>query len=136
MEAAIQRTEKVYQLLKYTYGLVPMVAGADKFANLLTNWKEYMSTSMTDLLPFDAVTLMAIVGIIEITAGVLVLVRPRIGAWVVMGWLLAVALSLILGGHYFDLAVRDVVMAVGAFALAKLSGVILYPLSAKHMLLI
>lgn len=82
MEATIQRTEPAYQLLKYTYGLVPIVAGADKFANLLTNWKEYMSTSMTDLLPFDAVTFMAIVGIIEITAGVLVLLRPRIGAWV------------------------------------------------------
>jgi hypothetical protein len=123
MEATIQRTEKVYQLLKYTYGLVPIVAGADKFANLLTNWKEYMSTSITDLLPFSAVTFMSIVGIIEITAGVLVLWRPRIGAWVVMGWLLAIALSLIMGGHYFDIAVRDVVMAVGAFALAKLAGV-------------
>jgi uncharacterized membrane protein YphA (DoxX/SURF4 family) len=123
MEASIQRTEKVYQLLKYTYGLVPIVAGLDKFTNVLTNWKEYVSTSMTNLLPFDVVTFMAVVGIIEITAGVLVLLRPRIGAWVVMGWLLAIALSLALGGHNFDVVVRDVVMAVGAFALAKLSGV-------------
>ena len=123
MEAKFKRIEKVYQLLKYTYGFVPIVAGADKFANLLTNWKEYMSSSLTELLPFNVVTFMAIVGIIEITAGVLVLVRPKIGAWVVMGWLLVIALSLVLGGHYFDVAVRDVVMAVGAFALAKLSGV-------------
>jgi hypothetical protein len=123
METKIRRIEKVYQLLKYTYGFVPIVAGADKFANLLTNWKEYLATSVTDMLPFDAVTFMAIVGIIEITAGVLVLVRPKIGAWVVMGWLLTIAVSLVLGGHYFDVAVRDVVMAVGAFALAKLSTV-------------
>ncbi|TMI72793.1 MAG: hypothetical protein E6H09_09245 [Bacteroidetes bacterium] len=123
MEAKFKRIEKVYQLLKYTYGFVPIVAGADKFANLLTNWKEYMSSSLTELLPFNVVTFMAIVGIIEITAGVLVLVRPKIGAWVVMGWLLIIALSLVLGGHYFDVAVRDIVMAVGAFALAKLSGV-------------
>lgn len=123
METTIQRTEKVYQLLKYTYGLVPIVAGADKFANLLTNWKEYINTSLAGLLPFDAATFMAIVGIIEIAAGVLVLLRPRIGAWVVMGWLLVIALSLISGGHYFDVAVRDVVMAVGAFALAKLSAI-------------
>ena len=121
MEVALQRTEKVYQLLKYTYGLIPIVAGMDKFANLLTNWKEYLGASTTKLLPFDAVTFMAIVGIIEITAGVLVLLRPRIGAWVVMGWLLTIAVSLVLGGHYFDVAVRDVVMAVGAFVLAKLS---------------
>jgi len=123
MEAKFKRIEKVYQLLKYTYGFVPIVAGADKFANLLTNWKEYMSSSLTELLPFNVVTFIAIVGIIEITAGVLVLVRPKIGAWVVMGWLLIIALSLVLGGHYFDVAVRDIVMAVGAFALAKLSGV-------------
>jgi len=122
-ETTIQRTEKAYQLLKYTYGLVPIVAGVDKFTNLLTNWKEYLGESITNLLPFNAATFMAIVGIIEIVAGVLVLLRPRIGAWVVMGWLLVIALALILGGHYFDVAVRDLVMAAGAFALAKLAGV-------------
>ena len=66
---------------------------------------------------------MVIVGIIEIAAGVLVLLRPRIGAYVVMAWLIAIALTLVLGGKYFDVAVRDLVMAVGAFVLAKLSGV-------------
>lgn len=124
MEAAIQPVEKVYLLLKYTYGIVPIIAGANKFANLLTNWEQYLHTSITNVLPFDAVTFMGIVGIIEITAGVLVLLRPRIGARVVMGWLLTIALSLVLSGHYFDVAVRDVVMAIGAFALAKLSGII------------
>jgi len=128
METTIrERTEKVYELLRFTYGLVPIVAGMDKFSNLLTNWKEYMSASLTDMLPFDATTFMSIVGIIEITAGVLVLLRPPIGSWVVMAWLLTIALSLVLSGRYFDIAVRDVVMAIGAFALAKLSAVFYIP---------
>lgn len=121
MDNVIQRTEKVQQLLRLTYGFVPIVAGIDKFSNLLVNWKEYLSASITNLLPFGAITFMSIVGIIEITAGILVLWRPRIGAWVVMGWLIAIALSLILGGQHYDVAVRDLVMAVGAFALARLS---------------
>jgi uncharacterized membrane protein YphA (DoxX/SURF4 family) len=124
MKAAIQPVEKVYLVLKYTYGAVPIIAGADKFANLLTNWEQFLNTSITDMLPFGAITFMRIVGIIEIIAGILVLLRPRIGAWVVMGWLLAIALSLILSGNYLDIAVRDIVMAIGAFALAKLSGII------------
>ena len=123
MEHIIQGTKKVQQLLRLTYGFVPIVAGADKFANLLTNWKEYLNTSITHLLPFSTVTFISIIGIIEIAAGILVLWRPRIGAWVVMGWLIVIALSLILEGRYFDVAVRDLVMAVGAFALAKLSGI-------------
>ncbi|MGE5107229.1 MAG: hypothetical protein ACM3H8_06775 [Sphingobacteriales bacterium] len=121
MDATLQNTEKVQQVLKYTYGLVPIVAGLDKFTNLLANWKDYVSKSITDILPISAAAFMSVVGIIEIAAGVLVLLRPHIGAWVVMAWLVAIALTLIAGGHYFDVAVRDLVMAVGAFALAKLS---------------
>jgi hypothetical protein len=120
MESIIERTEKVQQFLKYTYGLVPIVAGADKFANLLTNWADYISPPVSNMLPFSAATFMILVGVIEIAAGILVLWRPRIGAWVVMGWLIAIGLSLVLTGHY-DVAVRDFVMAVGAFALAKLT---------------
>lgn len=122
MVAITQHAGKVQQVLKYTYGLVPIVAGLDKFTNLLTDWKNYLSTSMVNMLPFSAGTLMSIVGIIEIVAGVLVLLRPRIGGFVVMAWLVAIALTLIFGGHYFDVAVRDLVMAIGAWSLATLSG--------------
>jgi uncharacterized membrane protein YphA (DoxX/SURF4 family) len=132
MEATIQRTANVYQMLKYTYGLVPIVAGADKFFNLLTNWKDYMGTPIANILPVDTVTFFAIVGIIEIAAGVLVLLRPRIGAWVVMAWLLSIALTLILSGRYFDVAVRDVVMAVGTLALAMLSANFNRPVNQVH----
>lgn len=123
MDTAIQQAHSVQKISKYTYGLVPIVAGLDKFSNLLTRWEDFISAPIADLLPFSAGTFMVIVGIIEIAAGVLVLLRPRIGAYVVMAWLIAIALTLILGGKYFDVAVRDLVMAVGAFVLAKLSGV-------------
>jgi hypothetical protein len=121
MDTAIQQTGNVQQLLKYTYGLVPIVAGADKFTNLLTRWEDYLAPSVIKLLPFSASAFMSIVGVIEIVAGVLVLVRPRIGGYVVMAWLIAIALQLIIGQHYYDVAVRDLVMAIGAFSLAKLS---------------
>lgn len=109
------------QILKITYGLLPLAAGLDKFTNILTDWKRYLSTSLIDILPVSASTFMMIVGIIEIIAGVIVFVRPRVGAYIVMAWLIAIAISLVAGGHYFDVAVRDLVMAVGAYVLALLS---------------
>lgn len=121
MDNTNQNTRQVQQVLKLTYGLVPITAGLDKFTNLLTNWKDYLSVSVTNMLPFSAATFMTIVGIIEIAAGLLVIFRPQIGAWVVMAWLILIAFTLIFSGHYFDVAVRDLVMAVGAFALARLS---------------
>jgi uncharacterized membrane protein YphA (DoxX/SURF4 family) len=121
METAVQTTSSVQRLLKYTYGLVPIVAGLDKFSNILTDWKKYLAPSIAGMLPFSASTFMAIVGVVEIIAGVIVLLRPRVGAYIVMFWLVAIALNLIIGGDYYDVAVRDLVMAIGAFSLAKLS---------------
>ena len=111
---------EIKDLLKYTYGLVPIVAGLDKFTNILTNWGQY-AEGMAGVLPFDIGTFMMIVGVIEIVAGVLVLTRPKIGALVVAGWLVAIALVLLFSGSYLDVAVRDLVMAIGAYALSKLS---------------
>lgn len=108
-------------LLKYTFGLVPIVAGADKFVNLLTDWEKYLHPALVDLLPFSAATFMVIVGIIEIAAGILVLTKTRLGAYVVSAWLVAIALNLLFTGNYLDIAVRDLVMAISAFVLAKLS---------------
>ena len=111
----------VKTLLKYTFGLVPIVAGLDKFTNILTNWSQYISEGFAGMLPFESATFMMIVGVIEIVAGVLVLTKTRIGAYVVAAWLVAIALTLILSWSYVDVAVRDIVMAVAAFSLAKLS---------------
>ena len=121
MEAILENARQVQQLMRYTYGLVPIVAGLDKFTNLLTDWKNYIAPSVNNALPFSASTFMAIVGVIEIFAGIIVLIRPRIGGFIVMAWLIAIALNLLISGHYYDVAVRDLVMAIGAFSLAKLS---------------
>ncbi len=113
--------ELVKSMLKYTYGLVPIIAGFDKFANVLTDWGQYLSPGLSEIIPMEAGTFMIIVGVIEIIAGILVFLKPKIGALVVMGWLTVIAVVLISSGHFIDVAVRDLVMAVGAFSLAKLS---------------
>ncbi len=111
-----------YVTLKYLLGLVPIVAGADKFTNFLAHWENYLAPFVTRIVPVSDFTFMRAVGVIEIVAGVLVLVKPRVGAWVVMAWLLAIAGQLILSGHYLDIAVRDIVIALGsALTLARLT---------------
>lgn len=113
----------VKNILKYTFGLVPIVAGLDKFTNILTDWSQYISEGFEGMLPFEPTTFMMIVGVIEIIAGALVLTKTKIGAYVVSAWLVAIALTLIFSWTYVDVAVRDLVMAIGAFSLAKLSEV-------------
>lgn len=113
--------QQLQSTLKFTFGIVPIVAGLDKFTNLLANWSEYLSPGVKGMLPVDALVFMKIVGVIEIAAGLIVLVRPLIGAYIVMAWLICIAVQLIAGGHYFDVAVRDLVMAMGAYTLAQLT---------------
>jgi uncharacterized membrane protein YphA (DoxX/SURF4 family) len=122
MENQTTEIKNVQTLLKFTYGLIPIVAGTDKFTNLLTNWEHYLNPSIKTMLLFSAHAFMMIVGVIEIIAGVLVLLNPKKGAFVVSGWLVLIALSLLVSGNYLDVAVRDLAMAIGAFSLAKLSG--------------
>jgi len=107
--------------LKFTYGLIPIVAGIDKFTNLLTNWADYLGSNVRSMIPVDAMIFMKAVGIIEIIAGVIVLVRPILGAYIVMAWLACIALQLIISGHYLDVAVRDLAMAIGAYTLSQLT---------------
>jgi hypothetical protein len=113
--------ESLYRPLWLTYGLVPLLAGLDKFFNLLTDWPKYLSPWMAHLLPMSASSFMHVVGIIEIAVGVLVLTRwTRIGAWIATAWLVLIALNLVTMG-LFDIAVRDLAMAVGAYTLARLA---------------
>jgi uncharacterized membrane protein YphA (DoxX/SURF4 family) len=125
VSTALKQSEvsRLQSVLKLTYGLVPIVAGADKFTNILTNWSQYLSSDFANFLPFDASTLMMIVGVIEIVAGILVLWKTELGAYVVAAWLVCIALTLILSFNYLDVAVRDIVMAIGAFTLARLTRV-------------
>src|SRR5699024_5561608 len=98
---------------------LPIVAGLDKFLNLLVNWEMYVPVWMGNILPPE--TIMLIVGIIEIIAGLIVLTKTGVGAYIVSLWLLAIAVVLITGGHYLDIAVRDIVMAIAAYVLARIT---------------
>ena len=113
--------ESLYRPLWLTYGLVPLLAGLDKFFNLLADWPKYLSPLIADLLPVSAQTFLYAVGIIEVLVGLLVLTRwTRLGAWIAAAWLVLIAVQLVTLGM-FDIAVRDLAMAVGAYTLARLA---------------
>ncbi|HMU76353.1 MAG TPA: hypothetical protein PLE03_09880 [Bacteroidia bacterium] len=112
---------QTFNLLKYTFVVVPIVAGADKFTNLLTNWPQYINPTIAGMLPLSPAVFMMIVGVIEITAGIIVLKKPAIGGQIVAAWLTLIALTLLLGFNYIDVAVRDLVMAISAFSMAQLA---------------
>lgn len=115
----------IYKLLKITFGVVPIVAGLDKFSNVLTDWTQYLHPGLVHLLPISPAAFMMIVGVIEIVAGILVFIRPAAGALVVTGWLALIAVSLLASGNYLDVAVRDLVMAAGSYSLFGISRLIL-----------
>ena len=118
------RLNQTWWILKIAFGVVPIVAGADKFFNLLTHWDMYLHPAIPRLLHIQASTFMHMVGVIEIVAGLVVLSNlTRWGAYIVMLWLLGIALSLIAQLAYLDVAVRDIMMSLGAFTLAQLTEV-------------
>jgi hypothetical protein len=119
-----QTLTQAFRLLKFTFVIVPIVAGADKFTNLLTHWEQYLNPSIAGMLSFSATAFMMIVGVIEIIAGIIVLKKAEIGGYIVAAWLTVIALTLLLGFRYVDVAVRDLVMAVSAFAMARISKII------------
>jgi uncharacterized membrane protein YphA (DoxX/SURF4 family) len=111
------QAERVASILRWTYGILPIAAGADKFMHLLTDWDKYLAQVVVDIIPLSPNTFMSIVGVIEIVAGIIVLIRPKIGSLIVGLWLLGIAVNLLLTGQYFDIAVRDTVLSIGAFCL-------------------
>src|SRR4051812_35470859 len=123
MEAATARS--VFATMKLVFGIVPIVAGLDKFTNLLVDWSKYIAPAIAGMLPFSGRTFMYIVGVIEIVAGLGVLATrwTRAFATIVGIWLLGIAVNLLLA-RFYDIAVRDVVMAVSAFCLARLAAAV------------
>lgn len=114
-----RRLENPFRVLQLAIGATATLAGADKFFNILADWGSYVSPFAASLLPFSVPTFMAIVGVVEMGVGAAVLaVAPRKGAYVASAWLLLVAVNLVVAGH-FDVAVRDVVMSIAAFTLAR-----------------
>lgn len=119
---AINTDQKsIVKLLHYTFSILPIVAGADKFIGLLTDWTQYINPMMSDIIPFSDSVFMKIVGVIEIVAGILTLKKPEIGGYIVSIWLICIALTLLLGWRYPDIAVRDLVLAIAAFSMAQLA---------------
>jgi uncharacterized membrane protein YphA (DoxX/SURF4 family) len=114
------RLNPAFWTLRIAFGATAFLAGLDKFFNILTNWEQYASPLLTSFVSASA--LMKIAGVIEMIAGIALLAGiTRLGGYVVAAWLTAIALSLVVSGKFIDVAVRDLVMACGAFTLAKLS---------------
>jgi hypothetical protein len=121
MHGTIARLESARIALRVSFGLLPLLAGLDKFTYLLTDWSAYVGPVARSLLPVDPQTFLYAVGIVEILVGLAVLTRwTAIGSYAAAGWLTLVAVNLVLAG-FFDIAVRDVVLAVAAFTLARLT---------------
>lgn len=119
--------------LRFAIGLMAALAGLDKFFNLLADWQSYVAPVAAQLMPFTPHVFMMIVGVIEFAVGITILfVRPSLGAYVASAWLLLVAANLVLGAH-FDIAVRDVVLSIAAFTLARLEEVEVQPVGAPSL---
>jgi hypothetical protein len=114
-------TDQAFRLLRTVFTVAPILFGLDKFAGLLTDWERYLAPSIDRIVPGTAHQAMLVVGVVEIAAGLLVAVVPRVGWYVVAAWLLAIILNLLLVGDYYDVALRDFGLLVSALALARLA---------------
>jgi hypothetical protein len=112
---------QVFWVLRCGFTVLPIVFGLDKFTNVLTDWSKYLAPWIDGLVPGSAHQAMLAVGVIEIAAGVLVAVVPRIGGLVVAAWLAGIIVNLLLLGNYFDVALRDFGLLLAALALARLA---------------
>jgi hypothetical protein len=108
--------------LRVALGAAAFLAGLDKFFNLLANWPGYLSPLAEGLLPVSATSFMHVIGIVEMAVGAVILTGyTRLGGYVAAAWLVGIAVNLVTTGQYFDVAVRDVAMAIAAFTLARLT---------------
>lgn len=122
MEPFDKRLKISWWALRIALGVVPIVAGIDKYFNKLTDWGMYLSPLVTKIIPVSQPAFMHVVGVVEIIAGLIVLSRwTKIGSYIVMIWLIGIAINLLTTGMFFDIAVRDLEIAVGAFVLSQLS---------------
>ena|SRR5579872_6117455 len=116
--------DKAYQafrILQVAFVIAPIIAGVDKFFNCLTVWSQYLSPFALGMLHGHWQGFMMLVGVIEIIAGVGMIYKPKIFAYIVSLWLLLIVINLLMTGHYFDIALRDIGLMLAAFSLGKLS---------------
>jgi len=114
-------SEQAYRILHLGFTIAPILAGLDKFFNLLTDWEKYLSSTASSMVGGNGHALMLAVGVIEIVAGIGVALKPRIFSYVVAAWLGGIILNLLLIPGYFDVALRDFGLLLGALALGRLS---------------
>lgn len=114
---------QAYQILHIGFTVAPILAGLDKFLHLLTNWDQYLAPTVNNILGGHGHEFMLAAGVIEMAAGVGVLLKPKIFGYVVGLWLLGIIVNLLLIPGFFDVALRDLGLSLGAFALARLSAV-------------
>ena len=112
---------QAYQILRVGFIVAPIMAGLDKFFNLLVNWEQYLPPFVNRLVGGHGHEMMLVVGVIEIIAGLGVFFKPKVFAYVVSAWLLLIVINLLMIPGYFDVALRDFGLALGALALARLS---------------
>jgi uncharacterized membrane protein YphA (DoxX/SURF4 family) len=117
----VSPSRQAFQILRFAYTVAPIAAGLDKFFNLLVDWDQYLPSMVTRLLGGNVHTFMQGVGVVEIVAGIGVALRPRLFSYVVAGWLAGIILNLLAIPGYYDIALRDLGLALGALALARLS---------------
>ena len=114
--------ESARQVLRVAFGVVPFLAGLDKFFNLLADWPRYLNPAAEAMLPVTAQTFMHFAGLVEMVVGLAILTRwTVIGSYVAAVWLVAIAVNLVASGNFLDVAVRDLVMATAAYTLARLT---------------
>ena len=119
--SASKPSYQAYQILHLGFTVAPIVAGLDKFFNLLVNWEQYLPAFVKNMTGGHGHELMLAVGVIEIVAGLGVWFKPRLFAYVVAAWLLLIIANLLMIPGYFDVALRDFGLSLGALALARLS---------------
>ena len=112
---------QAFMLLRAGFTVAPILFGLDKFLDWLVNWRIYLAPEINDLIPGNAHQAMLIVGVVEILAGVVVAVRPRFGGYLVAAWLAAIIVNLLLQADFYDIALRDFGLLIGALALARLA---------------
>lgn len=119
--SATRPSYQAYQILRFGFTVAPTVAGLDKFFHLLVNWDQYLPSTVNAMTGGHGHQLMMAVGVIEVVAGLGVAIKPRLFAYVVSAWLLLIIVNLLMIPGYFDVALRDLGLSLGALALARLS---------------
>jgi uncharacterized membrane protein YphA (DoxX/SURF4 family) len=112
---------QAFHVLRVGFALLPIAAGTDKFFGYLASWDHYLAPQVARMLPVSTHSFMSVVGIVEIVAGLIVALRPRIGSYVVAAWLCGIIVNLLMHGGYADVALRDFGLMFGALALGRLS---------------